>query len=67
MTEDEAVKELGDGEWEDVYTAKEVSQPWEPMLPTEGTSHFFQIGKGKFIEYLYENGRFNFVGEVTND
>jgi hypothetical protein len=67
MTEDEAPKELGDGEWENVYTATEVSKPWEPVTPREGSRLFIQIAQGKLAEYLYEDGRYNLVGEDPND
>jgi len=59
-------KITGDGEWEDVYTATEVSKPWEPVAPREGSRLFIQTSQGKFAEYLYENGRYSLVGEVTN-
>jgi hypothetical protein len=52
------------GEWKDVFTATEVSKPWEPIEPKEGNKLFIQNGQGKFIEYIYEDGRYRLVGTV---
>lgn len=64
MTGDNSVKELPDGEWENVFTATEVSKPWEPIAPKEGGILFIQNGQGKFLKYLFMDGRYNLIDTV---
>lgn len=65
MTEDEAVKELGDGQWEEVLSTVYDSKKWTPSQK-EGAELFIRIENGKFAKYVLEDGRYNFVG-VTDD
>lgn len=61
MTEDEAVKELGDGEWEEVLSTVTDRKDWTP-IQKEGAELFIRIGDGsQFVKYVLENGRYNFV------
>ena len=53
---------LDDGEWVEVSESKEIKD-WKP-IEKEGAVLFMQTGQGKYDKYVYENGRYNLVGEV---
>lgn len=58
------MKELGDGEWVEILSAPaEGSMEWAPSQ-TEGSVLFIQTEQGKFAKYVYENERYNLIGEV---
>ena len=59
------MKELGDGDWVEVSEPLEVKS-WEPSQK-EGSVLFLRAGQDRYIKYVFENGRYNLVGEVTND
>lgn len=65
MTGNDHIKELGDGEWTEVLTSTLESKSWKPVQK-EGSVLFLQTEYGKFAKYVFENGRYNLVGEVSN-
>lgn len=58
------MKELGDGEWVEVYESRTVGRTEFVPSQTEGSVLFIQDGLGKYLKYVYEDGRYNLVGTV---
>jgi hypothetical protein len=57
------MKELEDGVWEEILSSPAESKSWAPSQ-TEGSCLFIQTGQGKYLKYIFEDGRYNLVGTV---
>lgn len=57
------MKELDDGEWIEILSSPADSKTFAPSQ-TEGSVLFIQNGQGTFLKYVFEDGRYNLVGEI---
>lgn len=57
------MKELGYGEWIEVMSSPEDPKAWHPP-ENDGATLFIQTGQGKYLKYVFEDGRYNLVGEI---
>jgi len=53
-----------DDEWVEVSPPTDIKS-WKP-IEEEGAVLLLQIGQGKFLKYMFTEGRYNLIGEVTN-
>lgn len=59
-------KFTADDKWIEVISSPADSTAWQPPK-NDGASLSVQTEQGTFLEYIFKDGRYNLVGEVTND